>query len=430
MSEKSEPINVKQEFEFCSGRINRKIIIGVEKFRISYSAIPDIKDPVKNYFVAYLGNERAQEKPELNKRITYIDLFCGGGGLSLGTCETLKHLGFSPKPLVAVDIDTTALKLFSSQFEPIITSEKSVENLIEYSVDYSGQLNDFITQPKIIDNHIRQFKDKTHLLIGGPPCQGHSNLNNRSRRHDRRNLLYFVMPAFAIALNIPCVIIENVKSITSASIDVVAITKSIFEKHNYYVSEIVLDATSLGVAQTRSRHFLVASKLHPPSVKEATRGLCTPIMTFDEINSNLSEIGHLKRLLESTSDLSDENINRIEFLHENGLYELPNSERPVCHRNGHSYPSVYGRLYGNKPLGTITTGFGSPGRGRYIHPHEPRMINLREAARAQAFPDWYWEACEGMEVNRNNLYKIIGDAVPSLMVTPLIVSLYRSLLKI
>ena len=122
-------------------------------------------------------------------------------------------------------------------------------------------------------------------------------------------------------------------------------------------------------------------------------------------------------LLEQEPKLSLENQNRLKFLFENNLHDLPNKERPECHQEGHTYPSVYGRLYGDQPLYTITTGFGSPGRGRFIHPHKPRVINAREAARAQAFPDWYWSQIEQLKLSRNNLYKIIGDAVPSLMVT-------------
>ena len=76
---------------------------------------------------------------------------------------------------------------------------------------------------------------------------------------------------------------------------------------------------------------------------------------------------------------------------------------------------------------TITTGFGSPGRGRFIHPHERRTINAREAGRAQAFPDWYWNSVDELNLTKNSLYKIIGDAVPSLIVIPLVASILESI---
>ena len=54
------------------------------------------------------------------------------------------------------------------------------------------------------------------------------------------------------------------------------------------------------------------------------------------------------------------------------------------------------------------------------------MITSREAARLQSFPDWYFAGAEKIQLTRNNLYKIIGDAVPPLMVYPIIVSLLES----
>jgi DNA (cytosine-5)-methyltransferase 1 len=73
---------------------------------------------------------------------------------------------------------------------------------------------------------------------------------------------------------------------------------------------------------------------------------------------------------------------------------------------------------------TITTGFGSPGRGRYIHPYERRPISIREAGRVQAFPDWYWEKAVDLSLSRSNFQKIVGDAVPSLLVYPLMAALF------
>ena len=55
------------------------------------------------------------------------------------------------------------------------------------------------------------------------------------------------------------------------------------------------------------------------------------------------------------------------------------------------------------------------------------MITIREAARLQAFPDWYFKDVELLELNKARLTKIIGDAVPSLMVYPIIASLMHSI---
>src|SRR6185312_3602501 len=98
------------------------------------------------------------------------------------------------------------------------------------------------------------------------------------------------------------------------------------------------------------------------------------------------------------------------FLFEHGLYDLPNNQRPECHRDGnHSYRSVYGRLRWTEPAQTITTGFGSMGQGRYVHPQRRRTLTPHEAARLQTFPDWF---DFGKETRRGVLAKAIGNAVP------------------
>lgn len=68
----------------------------------------------------------------------------------------------------------------------------------------------------------------------------------------------------------------------------------------------------------------------------------------------------------------------------------------------------------DQPAPTLTTGFMSPGRGRFIHPSERRMLTPREAARLQGFPNWF-DFVKGGQTNRSDLAKWIGDAVPSLM---------------
>ena len=113
------------------------------------------------------------------------------------------------------------------------------------------------------------------------------------------------------------------------------------------------------------------------------------------------------------SALSEENINRINYLFDNDLYNLPNPERPDSHKDGHTYPAIYGRLKWDKPSGTITTGYNTPGRGRYIHPEKRRTLTPHEAARIQGFPDNFeFLSPNGEKPTRMTLAKVIGDAAP------------------
>ena len=66
-------------------------------------------------------------------------------------------------------------------------------------------------------------------------------------------------------------------------------------------------------------------------------------------------------------------------------------------------------MYPNLPAPTITTGFGSTGQGRFVHPLERRSLTPHEAARVQTFPDFFEFS---HEKSRVALQTMIGNAVP------------------
>lgn len=377
----------------------------------------------KDFFVSSL-NSRIEPLSPPSKRLTYIDLFCGGGGLSLGVQSAAKFLGYNPKLCLAADIDAVALDLVKKHFKPIYARSKTVEDLIQFEVDYTGTINKFISDPIILDTQIAALKGRIDLLVGGPPCQGHSNLNNSTRRFDPRNLLYMIMPAFAVALDIPNIIIENVQTITNARENVVGLTKSLLHQHGYSIEECKLLASNFGVAQSRIRHFLIASKTRNLTSMSLINRFKTDEISFGEACTNMPKLESRLSNIEVISNISQENIERIDYLHDNNVDDLPNFVRPDCHKNGHTYRAVYGRIKADLPMTTVTTGFASPGRGRYTHPTERRPISIREAGRVQAFPDWYWEPTIDLGWKKANYQKVIGDAVPSQFAYPLMANLF------
>lgn len=416
-------IDLECDFRRIEGRVCRTLEVNGTLYEEGVPSVRPDLPPSKDFFVSYLNGKTETNKVEKPTRLNYIDLFCGGGGLSLGVHNAARFMGREARLIAAADTDTTALQLVQKHFSPLVARAKSVEDLVRYEADLSGVMDDFIVPPAFTDTQIGQFSGKIDLLVGGPPCQGHSNLNNRTRRFDPRNLLYLVMPAFAVGLKIPNIIIENVRNIHQAKEDVVGITKRILIKHGYNVTEAVLNAADFGVAQSRVRHFLVASSNGSPDLELMAKTFTTPQMTFDDACGQMKPLLN-GDILETNSNLSAENVDRINFLHNNKLYDLPHEERPICHQDDHTYPSVYGRIRGDVPMQTVTTGFSSPGRGRYIHPYERRVVNIREAGRVQAFPDWYWDPAIELGFKRAYYNKVIGDAVPSLLAYPLMASLF------
>ncbi|MFT3733714.1 MAG: DNA cytosine methyltransferase [Rhodocyclaceae bacterium] len=123
-----------------------------------------------------------------------------------------------------------------------------------------------------------------------------------------------------------------------------------------------------------------------------------------------NEEDHSVEIFRTPSKMSQANSERVNILFSKNIYDLPNQFRPACHRDkSHSYVSVYGRLRWDQPAQTITSGFGSMGQGRYIHPERKRTITPHEAARIQGFPDFF----DFSEIkHRTSLQEIIANAVP------------------
>ncbi|MGB3246807.1 MAG: DNA cytosine methyltransferase, partial [Sulfitobacter sp.] len=122
-----------------------------------------------------------------------------------------------------------------------------------------------------------------------------------------------------------------------------------------------------------------------------------------------------KNRLRRTPVPTTETKRRIDWLFDNDQYNLANSERPDCHKDGTTYTAVYGRTFPNLPAPTITTGIGTPGQGRFIHPLRRRLVTPKEAARIQGFPDGYGFVGKNNPAKRKDLAKWIGDAVPAPM---------------
>ena len=70
---------------------------------------------------------------------------------------------------------------------------------------------------------------------------------------------------------------------------------------------------------------------------------------------------------------------------------------------------MYGRMHWDRPAQTLTSGFGSMGQGRYVHPTRPRLITPHEGARIQGFPDFF--DFGGIE-SVTALREMIANAVP------------------
>lgn len=340
-----------------------------------------------------------------------VDLFAGCGAMSLGLKMAGEALGMPFSPLLCADNEDSALGVYRHNLAPAEYYAKNLKGAIEYQLAHDGM--SFVQEPRLLDSRFQNVVGQVDVLIGGPPCQGHSDLNNHSRRDDPKNSLYLLMPAFAHAIAPSVVIIENVPAVVHDKMRVVEKSNALLESMGYFVTSAVISLDKIGVAQKRRRHVLVATKRRPVDLSEALK-------TFAGRPRTLSwAIGDLINICpESTFDTpslqTKLNKKRIAWLFKKkDRHDLPDWKRPDCHKNKtHSYKSMYGRMYWNEPAQTITTGFGSPGQGRYIHPHRARTITPHEAARVQYFPDSFSFQTAAGEPRRTKLAVMIGNAVP------------------
>ena len=360
--------------------------------RSARSSVHDIADSALDapsaWWQAILRGSPIMSHSEPHSELRVVDAFCGCGGLS---SDRHGRAGdrYASKFSAAIDADQAALEVYARNLEPELVLNTNVDSLVDYHVMDLGSSVSFAYPPEIIDDRLQPSVGNTDVLLAGPPCEGHSNLNNRTRALDPRNALYLSAVALAVALDAKAVVIENVPNVRNDRDAVVPAAHKLLADCGYAsVEGVVLSAHEFGGAQTRRRYFLIATKSPSESaLSQFHVPFKRPASSVAWAISDLLDLQDRASMFDQSPVPTDENQRRIEWLFDNDAYDLPNSERPECHRNGHTYPSVYGRMRWDQPAQTITTGFLTIGRGRFIHPLRPRVLTPHEAARLQSFPD-------------------------------------------
>lgn len=346
---------------------------------------------------------RAEEAPPVkseSRELRVADLFSGCGGLSLGVREACRDLGIGFRSVLAADTMQSALRCFKENFAPVVSLSEPVEEVFENSLS---------APPNETEAELSGRVGRVDILLGGPPCKGHSDLNNSTRRDDPKNALYFYMARAAKVFEPEHLLVENVVGALHDRRRVVQSTRLLLEDLGYQTSLGVVDMAQIGVPQLRKRVILLASRENRTAVEEIERRGAAPRRTVEWAMRDLIDHDG-DGILDQPSNPSKRNRERMRYLLENNIYELPNKMRPPCHRDrDHSYVSVYGRLRWDRPAQTVTSGFYSTSMGRYVHPERVRTLTAHEAARLQFFPDFFDFASV---VNRTALAELIGNAVP------------------
>src|SRR5262252_1438713 len=196
--------------------------------------------------------------------ISVVDLFCGCGGMTIGLLAAVAEAKHRLHVPLAVDDDSSSVEAFRRNFPDSGIQKARVESLID------GKLGRPLTST---EKRLRKRVGPVSILVGGPPCQGNSDLNNHTRRNDPRNRLYARMARAAIVLRPAVIIIENVPQVANDQGRVLAITTEALEEAGYRVHARTVDLRKVGVPQRRKRHVLLGVTASMPSAVKILDGL-------------------------------------------------------------------------------------------------------------------------------------------------------------
>lgn len=315
----------------------------------------------------------------MEQEYTFIDLFAGAGGLSLG----FTNAGFNN--LFAIDID----KVFCNTYEQNFPSHKilnmDIKNLTE----------------EYINNTI--FGKSVDVIIGGTPCQGFSLAGNPGRTFldDPRNQLFKEFARVVQIINPKIFVIENVARLYNHN---KGMTKqeiiNEFAALGYHVECKLFNMSDFGIPQDRRRIVFIGTKLNSTiifpkptfittTIKNAIDNL--PVLSSGQSSDipNHVAMNHSQDMLLKMSYIKDGG-NRL---------DIPEQIRP---QKGDA--RKYIRYNSNRPSICITGDMR-----KVFHYNQNRALTVRELARIQSFPDDF--IFTGSSISQQQQ---VGNAVPPL----------------
>lgn len=305
--------------------------------------------------------------------MTFVDLFCGAGGLSKG----LEMSGL--QGICGLDWFNEACMTYNRNFDhPFINGDiKDPENKKRFYETVKKQLNG----------------RKLSIVAGGFPCQGFSMAGNRIV-DDPRNSLYKELIEIVVELQPDFVVCENVKGLRTMLNGLVE--KKIiadFEAIGYEMNVTTLCAADYYTPQKRERVIFIGNRkglknYHPQ-----------PILAPNEYITTGQAIADLME------HPKDEAFNHVPTKHREDMAKKI-METPEGKSLYKGYSDAWKKCPWNEPSCTIKENHG----GVNLHPKLPRVLTAREMARLQSFPDDFI-----FEGTKNKQLVQIGNAVPPLL---------------
>jgi DNA (cytosine-5)-methyltransferase 1 len=336
-----------------------------------------------------------------------IDLFAGAGGMSLGARAAGVDVA------LAVELDRNAASTYAVNHPRTSLLQQDIR--------------------AVNASHVKTLRNaSTSVLFGGPPCQGFSYSNQRTRgRKNPDNWLFREFLRVAALAEPDWVVFENVKGIVDTEGG--AFLDQVLEQLSdlgYVVAWGILNAADFGAPQKRERFFAVGNRVgvryglpkprtkRAPTVRDAIADL--PRLTNGANNSCLpyrkpacsTYARKLRgRRQSSLNNVVTDNapyvIERYAHIPQGGNWQDIPPRLMRNYRDRHRcHTGIYYRLKYDEPSIVI----GNFRKNMLIHPTQDRGLSVREAARLQSFPDSYqFMGSIGFQQQQ------VGNAVPPVL---------------
>jgi len=339
-----------------------------------------------------------------NKKINFIDLFSGCGGISEGL-ESTKQF----KCLLGIDFSKDAIETFKANHKNAIGICGDIREIRTKEVDT-------LIEGQVVD-----------LICGGPPCQGFSTVG-RGEANDERNHLFHNFVRFVKYFKPSSILIENVTGLLAKkNEDTLKSIYKEFKKLGYHLDIKVLTASHFGVPEARRRVIILGNNINVHNVypkkefanfNEKVKGLKsvrTVGWAFDnQINFRGKNNNHD---IKSAAISNKLDLARLKYVPEGKQIRYERDEKEYLPKKlwfDIDWTSIsekrfreakLQRLDRKKPSPTIVTN-----KSTFYHPTQDRYLTVREAAALQSFPSKF-----KFYGSISSQWRQIGNAVPPVM---------------
>lgn len=362
----------------------------------------------------------------MNKKLTFIDLFAGCGGLSLG----LEQAGFIPVYVNELNKDAMATYLENRNEFKLLKDKRFNSNDIYDLTSKKDGLNNLSLNLK---KEYGINKGDISLIVGGPPCQGYSGIGHRrnykvEKEEIPSNHLYKEMIKVIKHFEPKAFIFENVRGLLSARWTSTGEKGEIFEDvkkefkklKNYFQDFSLIQCKDYGVPQNRPRVLLIGVRkdinFKPDTAKIASGLIPDPKKDYphpEELLGDLIDENYLQDYLtpqyvnspktdiqkklrtkkgrnsffEKGDKLTDQEyskhssniVKKFSYMIKNkGMIPKEMKTKKFAQR-------VIPKRWNNNGPNITATSLPDD----YVHYSQPRSLTVREWARLQMFPDWY-----------------------------------------